>query len=92
MGAPSASALRVLTPVGQAVRSDRPLFRWTAHAGASGYVVTVLDEHLTPVATSPTSMETRWTPGAPLPRGRTYVWQVAATRPRRRSRKRGSAC
>lgn len=81
MGAsPAASAFALVTPVATAVASDRPRFEWTALAGAESYAVTVADESLRPVASSGPLTATSWTPDVPLPRGRSYAWQVTARR------------
>ena len=69
----------VLGPVGTVVRSDRPLFRWGALAGATRYLVKVYDSNLRKVASSLHLSETEWTPAEPLARGGLYVWQVTAT-------------
>ncbi len=68
-----------LTPSNEVVESDRPEFTWSAVPGTTGYTVTVLDAALHVVATSPALDVRRWIPVDPLPRGRTYQWQVAAT-------------
>ena len=67
------------SPVGTAVTSDRPEFRWQAVPGATRYVVSVFDQEFNPVAQGGVSGEARWQPSTPLPRGRFYQWQVAAT-------------
>ncbi len=77
---PVSSAFRLVEPVGTAVVSDRPAFRWQPLAETDAYVVSVADETLRPVAESPRVSMTTWTPERPLARGRTYVWQVTAYR------------
>jgi hypothetical protein len=67
----------VLEPVGKVVQSDRPTFRWSQLAGATGYVVEVYDEGFNLVATSPQLTANSWT-SQPLKRGRIYSWQVKA--------------
>lgn len=85
MGAPSAPAgLSVVSPVGTIVRSDSPVFRWTALAGARRYSVSIHDEDLVRVASSPDLEATEWKPPTPLRRGRTYLWQVVAITPETR--------
>jgi hypothetical protein len=80
MGDAPARSFRLVEPLATAVVDDRPALRWEALPGAEGYVVTVTDESLRPVVRSPRTLETSWTPEAPLERGRVYVWQVAARR------------
>jgi hypothetical protein len=70
---------RVLAPVGIVVETDRPTFRWSAVDGAS-YTVTVYDSSLAKVAESDSLTTTEWTLRTALTRGRTYVWQVRATK------------
>lgn len=79
MGAGGAPApFGPVAPLSTIVRSDRPTLRFTAHPGASGYVVSIYDLDLEPVATSPTLHATAWTVERALPRGRTYLWQIEA--------------
>lgn len=81
MGAPGPAArLRVLGPLGTSVRTVRPEFRWQGVAGARAYVVSIYGEDLSPVLRSPELVPSAssWLPSADLPRGRGYVWQVAA--------------
>ena len=79
MGAPTRPpAFAVVSPVGMMVRGDRPLMRWTPLAGAKEYTVSIHDQDLASVAQSPAIQGTAWRPPTPLPRDRTYVWQVAA--------------
>jgi anti-sigma factor RsiW len=44
------------------------------------YTVTIVDDRLQPIATSPPLTAPRWDVQQPLARGRTYAWQVAAHR------------
>jgi hypothetical protein len=67
-------------PVSKVVLSDRPTFRWTQLAGASGYVVEIYDEQFSLVAKSQTLPDTQWAPAQPLPRGGVYAWQVKASK------------
>ncbi len=81
MGGPAPTTrLRVLSPQGVNVREARPEFRWQPLPGARAHVVSVYSEDLAPVLRSPelTSTASSWRAGAELPRGRSYVWQVAA--------------
>jgi hypothetical protein len=53
--------------------TDRPRFRW--HAGGARAVVSIFDGPRR-VARSGLLNVSEWTPDSPLPRGRTYQWQV----------------
>ena len=75
-GAVLAFALR--EPLGTAVESDRPRFRWERFAAARAYVVTVYDEDFARVARSPEVTSPEWTCDRPLARGKSYTWQVTA--------------
>jgi hypothetical protein len=66
----------VLEPVGNVSMTDKPMFRWSAVDGATGYVVEVYDEQFKPVATSPRLANPSWT--TTLTRGSVYSWQVKA--------------
>src|SRR5262249_21569693 len=66
LGAPSAEAFQVTGPVGTAVLTDRPTFRWTAIAGAAQYKVAVFDEDFHPVVESPSLAVTEWQAEQPL--------------------------
>lgn len=79
--ADAAAAFGPIAPLSTLVRLDRPTLRFTAHPRASGYVVSIYDLELERVASSPTLRATEWTPERPLPRGRTYVWQIEARTP-----------
>jgi hypothetical protein len=80
LGDPDGSTdLRVLSPQGTAVLIDRPTLRWTAVGEPATYMVTVQDRSSLESFESPPLQATEWTPISPLPRGRTYVWQVVAT-------------
>jgi hypothetical protein len=65
-------------PVATVVLEERPNFRWAAVPGATSYEVAVVDVDRGTMATSGTSATASWRSAAPLPRGRTYAWQVAA--------------
>jgi hypothetical protein len=66
-------------PIGSAVFSDRPVFRWKPASGAARYVVAVFDENFEKVVESPAISATEWQPDRPLSRGRIYNWQVTTT-------------
>src|SRR5262249_40400826 len=76
----------LIAPVGTAVRSDRPTFRWQLMKGATGYRVTVVDAtSLTDAAASEMlpspggAPEMAWSPKSPLRPGGIYQWYVVAT-------------
>ena len=68
----------LLSPVGQVVRNRNPTLTWKPLAGASRYVVTIVDERLNEVATSGALTSPQWRVPAPLKRGGIYAWQVTA--------------
>lgn len=72
------AAFQPLQPLGTCVRDGRPVFRWSALRGARAYVVAVFDDRLERAAESPELHASEWRPEQPLPRGRSYVWQVTA--------------
>jgi hypothetical protein len=65
-------------PLGTAVETDRPTFRWKALPGAKSYVVAIFDENFEDVVNSPAVTGLEWQPAQPLPRGRIFNWQVTA--------------
>ena len=69
----------VIGPVGKMIQSNRPTFRWSPLAGATGYTVEVYDGEFNLVATSPRLPDNSWTP-PPLKRGGVYSWQVKAVK------------
>lgn len=74
------NAFALTEPIGKVVLSDRPVFRWTPLAGATGYVVEVYDEKFNQVVVSPQLGATLWTASQPLKRGAVYTWQVSASK------------
>ncbi|SRR5579883_591694 len=68
----------LLAPVGTAVSTDRPLFRWRPLEPGATYVVEIFDEHFNPLLESPRLRTAEWQPDRPLPRGRVLEWQVTA--------------
>jgi hypothetical protein len=62
-------------PVGVAVESPRPTFRWSDTRGAQ-YQVSVFDRDYNPVAESVWLTTTQWTAPAALRRGQRYSWQI----------------
>ncbi len=63
-----------MVPSATAVESPRPQLTWPAVAGAKYVVSIVAGDEV--VVRSGTLAGHRWTPQRPLPRGRTYAWQV----------------
>jgi hypothetical protein len=70
----------LLGPVGKVVLSDRPVFRWSSLAGATGYVVEIYDDQFNLVSASPQLTATSWTASQPLKRDKIYSWQVKASK------------
>jgi hypothetical protein len=70
------NAFAVLEPLGNVLLTNRPTFRWTAMAGATGYIVEVFDAKFNPVTASQQLTALTWT--TTLPRGNVYSWQVKA--------------
>jgi len=68
------SVVDVAHPSNVTIDDQRPEFSWSARQGAS-YRVSIFDGSKV-VAESPVLHTNRWTPSSPLPRGRSYVWQV----------------
>jgi hypothetical protein len=68
----------VTAPAGVVVEESRPKFRWDGQPGAV-YTVSVLDVDREVARSAPLRSET-WTPEHDLERGRTYRWQVKASR------------
>jgi hypothetical protein len=79
-GSSQGVSFALITPVGTAVESDRPTFRWKALPGATGYTVNVYDQKLQSVAASDPVSSLEWTPPHALKRGEVYTWQVTATK------------
>lgn len=65
-------------PVATVVLDDRPQFAWVPMRDAQSYAVVVADVESSAVAASGETEMTSWRPERPLPRGRTYAWQVTA--------------
>lgn len=77
-GASEGVAFALVGPIGTAVSSTRPTFRWQSLQGANGYIVTVLDMGFNVINKSPLITSTSWTMSDPLERGQTYNWIVTA--------------
>jgi hypothetical protein len=75
-GAPAPFSL--IGPIDTRVLSDRPVFTWHPHPGATAYQVLVTSESLDPLARSERTAATQWQPAAALPRGVVLLWQVRA--------------
>lgn len=67
-------------PIGKVVLADRPVFRWSPLAGATGYVVEVYDNQFNLVLASPQLSATSWTASQSLKRDKFYSWQVKASK------------
>lgn len=65
-------------PINQVVLTDKPTFTWDSLNGADTYVVDVYDTNFNKQATSGPIETNSWS--TVLPRGKTYVWQVTATK------------
>lgn len=81
-GAPApANPLRVIAPVGVVVESDRPVFRWSAEPGATGYRVNIVN-NAGAITSSPLLAGTArsWTPNESFAPNETYEWEVEGWR------------
>lgn len=67
-------------PVGKVVKTARPLFSWKPLQDADSYTVEIYDSEFNRVVSSPVINGAQWQPRKPLPRNRTLVWQVTATK------------
>ncbi len=72
------AGLKVVSPLGKVMVSDRPTFSWSAVPDAESYTVEIFDANFSRVASSQPLKTNRWQPPAGLPRGREYSWQVSA--------------
>lgn len=63
------------------VRATRPTLAWQAVEGAQEYTIVLFNQQGRPLYYGGPTGETSWTPPAPLQRGVTYTWRVAAYRP-----------
>lgn len=75
----------VIEPIKMATLSDRPTFRWSQLAGATGYIVEIYNEEFDLVATSPQVADHQWRIPQSLKRGGIYAWQVKAIKDGRES-------
>lgn len=76
------SGLRVIEPVGTAVRDLRPRFRWRSAQEASAYQINVVEETSGALVASEQIPPdaTEWQPREPLAAGEAYQWEVQAVR------------
>jgi hypothetical protein len=65
-------------PINQVVLTDRPAFSWDSLQGADAYVVDVYDTNFMKQASSGPIRTNTWS--TRLPRGKTFIWQVTATK------------
>ncbi|HJQ25117.1 MAG TPA: hypothetical protein VKA60_14460 [Blastocatellia bacterium] len=79
-GASEGISFKLVSPIGTAVESARPVFRWQPLDGATSYVVKVFDANFNRVAMSEMLTTTTWRPSQPLAAGSIYSWQVTATK------------
>jgi len=86
LGGGEQEKFNVVAPVRSAVESDRPVLRWQALPGASGYVVFIKDTTTGEEVESDQIARTNWTPGKSLARGHLYNWMVEAEKDGRRVR------
>jgi predicted anti-sigma-YlaC factor YlaD len=72
---------RLIAPTKTVLADERPSFEWEPLNDATGYRVFIGDlKHRETVISEPLpATTTRWTPSAPLKRGRVYSWAVTAT-------------
>jgi hypothetical protein len=66
--------------LGRVTLDDRPVFRWSALAGAQAHRVRVFDPGYRLIAESALLTETQWRPEKALARGQVYSWQVTGMR------------
>jgi hypothetical protein len=73
---PGTDELRLTSPVGIVVESDRPAFHWTAARTGRTVIVQIFDRQYSLVSESPSLKDSSWQMQAPLHRGATYRWQL----------------
>lgn len=78
----NAAANGLLAPRLEVVADERPLFRWRAAAGATGYRVYVMDTEGRTIAVSPQlgAEAVEWRAEAALEGGREYLWALGTER------------
>lgn len=77
-GGTATPSFAVVAPMGTVVLTDRPWLKWQTVPGARLYTAAIFDADFNKVAESPALASTEWQPSQPLPRGKTYTWQVTA--------------
>jgi len=77
-GAAPVVTLKAARPVAVAVDEERPTFAWSNAGARASYRVAVYDDNFNQVAASAWIRNTEWIVERPLPRGRTFTWQVTA--------------
>jgi len=75
MGPSTDESFALIGPLGSAVTTDRPEFKWQPLAGAVSYHITLRDSRTGQEESGETG-ESRWAPPDPLVCGRLYYWQV----------------
>jgi hypothetical protein len=78
LGDAAGAGFELSAPVSTGVLTDRPSLHWAPLSGAATYVVTLQNEATGETLSSPALHDRTWIPDAPLERGHTYLWQVAA--------------
>jgi hypothetical protein len=81
-GAPASSgSLRAIAPIGMVTETEKPLLRWSAEPGATGYRVNLSKSggELTSSPLLPPG-QTTWTPAKNLLPNEVYEWEVEALR------------
>lgn len=74
---PAGTAMEIVTPYGEVVRSTTPALVWSAPRGATS--IAQIFGRRAAVATSDPLSTTRWTSPVALVPGETYTWQVEVT-------------
>lgn len=77
MGSSTKSPFSLIAPVGTAVQTNLPIFRWTKLEGATGYIARLFDKQFHQIAASPNLSSPEWTVQQSLKSG-IYLWQVTA--------------
>jgi hypothetical protein len=77
MGTAEEEHFALVTPVGKIIQNARPVFRWQALKGATGYQVFLKDATGKIIESGELTIP-EWTSPVPLKRGMLYSWQVVA--------------
>lgn len=86
LGSGEQEKFNVLAPVRSTVESERPVLKWQALRGGSGYVVFIKDTASGEEVESSEIARTEWAPEKALTRGHVYNWMVEAVKEGRRVR------